>query len=93
MKKKPILISNRSAYGKGFEAGIRLGMDAKKISFKSLHPVKALLSPRYLTSHIAGIRDGYRQGLWKYQKDKQARRLAELSRIQSMKRKDKDRER
>ncbi len=91
MRKRSIRISNRAAYNKGFETGINLGLDAKKINFKSLHPVKALVLPGYLTSHIAGIRDGYRQGLWRYQREKQEKRLRELSRIQSTKGKDRGR--
>ena len=93
MRKKSILISNRSAYNRGFEKGINLALDVKKINFKSLHPLKALVSPAYLTSHIAGIRDGYRQGLWKYEKQRQEKRLRELSRMQVLKDREKEHER
>ncbi len=91
MRKRSNVISNREAYNAGFEYGITRALDVKKVNFKSLHPLKALVSPAYLTSHIAGIRDGYRQGLWKYEKQRQEKRLRELSLIQATK--DKDRER
>ena len=93
MRRRSTLINNREAYSEGYKAGIELSMEAKEINFKSVNPIKALFSPAYLRSHIAGVRDGYRQGLWKYEKEKQSKRLQELSQIAKTNNKEKDYER
>ena len=93
MRKRSSLINNREAYSEGYKIGINLALEARDISFKSVNPIKALFSPAYMKSHIAGVRDGYRQGLWRYEKEKQAKRLQELSQINKSKNRENDRER
>ncbi len=93
MRKSSILINNRKAYGEGLKIGIELALQGKNISFKSLNPIKALFSPNYLKSHTAGVRDGYRQGLWRYERERQEKRLRELSQIQISKEGEQEHER
>ncbi len=86
-------MSNPKDYGDGYTLGINLALKAKQITFKSVNPFKAILSPSYLKSYIAGIRDGYRQGLWRNEKQRQAERLQELSSLSMNQNRGQDKER
>ena len=91
--KNTSLRPNPRDYGAGFTLGINLALEAKKITFKTVNPIKAIISPCYLNSYIAGIRDGYRQGLWKYERKRHEARLHELSQLVKTPNKTRNRER